>query len=151
MLSTEAYGSALPAGSGRMKEGDGLHRPEAWKETVAALEARECPREPESTRRGPESARGDGGARVPERRGGNACPRNLRDASTPRPALGQHSLGQLLGQVVGFGPEEVQTLRRMLSAVLHLTSLAFDEATGGGRGGGRRAGHVRDTSAARPR
>ena len=40
MLSTEAYGSALPAGSGRMKEGDGLHRPEAWKETVAALEAR---------------------------------------------------------------------------------------------------------------
>ena len=36
----------------------------------------------------------------------------------------------LLGQVVGFGPEEVQTLRRMLSAVLHLTSLAFDEATG---------------------
>lgn len=56
----------------------------------------------------------------------------------------------LLEQVVGFGPEEVQTLRRMLSAVLHLTSLAFDEATGGGRGGGRRAGHVRDTSAARP-
>jgi len=84
VLSTEAYGSALPAGSGRMKEGDGLHRPEAWKETVAALE------------------------------------------------------------VVGFGPDEVQTLRRMLSAVLHLTSLAFDEAEDSH---GQRAAAVCDTAA----
>ena len=144
MLSTEAYGSALPAGSGRMKEGDGLHRPEAWKETVAALEARECPREPESTRRGPESARGDGGARVPERRGGNACPRNLRVASTPRPALlGQHPSARWLAS-------GRRRSRRCGGCCLRCCTSPRSPSTrrreeGGAAGGGR------DTSGTRPR
>ena len=146
MLSTEAYGSALPAGSGRMKEGDGLHRPEAWKETVAALEARECPREPESTRRGPESARGDGGARVPERRGGNACPRNLRVASTPLPApLGQHSWpgGWLRA---GGGPDAAADA--VCGAAPHLARLRRGDGRRAGRraAGGTRPGHVRGTA-----